>query len=294
MTSPALSTTAEASRDTLQAALDTFNGPDSTRIPEGGRQRLNDLVEKHKQAAAKAVLLVSGSGSSSSSSGVGAGAGGSRGSAVVRPEELRGVISSLEQSAIALVSHCHGFTACAGPSLKQSLKQLCTAVIKPTQELVQQLLRNRGDEGPRKAFGLVWGGCDELARGPLDNKTCLFRHLADVMQAIKGAAKELDELCEVSRQELEIGAGTEPATAGVTRGSCNGNGIYNGTGGSGMAAAAAAAAASAEELPGRGTSRGQGLDEGGGGGSRLGLEAEGQDSRGSDGGAARYEGVDKD
>ncbi|GIL93489.1 hypothetical protein Vretifemale_20885 [Volvox reticuliferus] len=94
-----------------------------------------------------AVLLVSGGGSSSSSS------RGGVGSAVVRPEELRGIISSLEQSAVALVSYCHGFTACAGPSLKQSLKQLCTAVIKPTQELVEQLLRNGGTEGPRKAFG---------------------------------------------------------------------------------------------------------------------------------------------
>ncbi|GIL93490.1 hypothetical protein Vretimale_19886 [Volvox reticuliferus] len=95
-----------------------------------------------------AVLLVSGGGSSSSSS------RGGVGSAVVRPEELRGIISSLEQSAVALVSYCHGFTACAGPSLKQSLKQLCTAVIKPTQELVEQLLRNGGTEGPRKAFAL--------------------------------------------------------------------------------------------------------------------------------------------
>ncbi|GIM17347.1 hypothetical protein Vretimale_19886, partial [Volvox reticuliferus] len=147
MASPASSATVETSCDTLQAALDVFNGPNSTRMPEGGRQRLNDLAEKHKQAAARAVLLVSGGGSSSSSS------RGGVGSAVVRPEELRGIISSLEQSAVALVSYCHGFTACAGPSLKQSLKQLCTAVIKPTQELVEQLLRNGGTEGPRKAFG---------------------------------------------------------------------------------------------------------------------------------------------
>ncbi|GLI71614.1 hypothetical protein VaNZ11_016879 [Volvox africanus] len=290
MTSPALSATAEASRDTLQAALDVFNGPDSTRLPEGLRQRLNDLVEKHKQAAAKAVLLVSGSGSSTSSSGAGTGAGGSGGPAVVRPEELRAVISALEQSAIALVSHSHGFTACAGPSLKQSLKQLCTAVIKPTQELVEQLLRNGGAEGPRKAFGLVWGGCDELARGPLDNKTCLFRQLAEVMQAIKGAAKELDELCEVSRKELESGAGT--ATAGPTRGSCNGNGIYSAICGSG--AAVAIAAASAEELSGRGRSRDQGGDEDGGGGCQLGRELEGQDSLGAEGEAARHEGVNED
>ncbi|GIL93488.1 hypothetical protein Vretifemale_20885, partial [Volvox reticuliferus] len=248
MASPASSATVETSCDTLQAALDVFNGPNSTRMPEGGRQRLNDLAEKHKQAAARAVLLVSGGGSSSSSS------RGGVGSAVVRPEELRGIISSLEQSAVALVSYCHGFTACAGPSLKQSLKQLCTAVIKPTQELVEQLLRNGGTEGPRKAFGLVWGGCDELVRGPLDNKACLFRQLADVMQAIKGAKKELDELCEASRQELGIDARAETATA--AHGSCNGNGIHNGIGGTGVAVTAAAVAegvaAQAEYLLARG------------------------------------------
>jgi hypothetical protein len=44
---------------------------------------------------------------------------------------------------------------------------------------------------PPASAGQVWGACDELTRGPLDNRASLFRQLADVMSGIKGAAKEV-------------------------------------------------------------------------------------------------------
>ncbi|GLC39686.1 hypothetical protein PLESTM_000926800 [Pleodorina starrii] len=256
MAPPALrARTSEVTRDThdtLEAALEVFNGPDSTTAPAGGRQQLRDLAEKHKQAVAKAVLLVSGSGG-------GRGSGASA-SPAVTSEELRGVLASVQQSAIALCGCCHGFTGGSGPSLKQSLKQLCGGVMAPTRELVDKL-ESADAEGLRRAFGLVWGACDELTRGPLDNKASLFRQLADVMQGIKGAAKELDELCDVSRQELGLAPAAE-AAAVPGSGSCNG-------GGGGAAAAQGPGGGGAEEA-----AEGRGAAAAGRLGERAGEEAE--------------------
>ncbi|PNH02132.1 hypothetical protein TSOC_011920 [Tetrabaena socialis] len=50
-------------------------------------------------------------------------------------DELRGVSQQLEQAACALCSHCHGFTAGAGPSLKKALKELCVDVVQAVREL---------------------------------------------------------------------------------------------------------------------------------------------------------------
>ncbi|EFJ39744.1 hypothetical protein VOLCADRAFT_100587 [Volvox carteri f. nagariensis] len=228
MQPPAPSRTVDARHDSLEAALDVFKGPDSTAIPIGGRQQLRDLAEKHKQAAAKAVMLVSSAPASTTAAGAPAtsqppASTTSPPPPSTTPAELQGVTSSLEQTATALISYCHGFTAGSGPSLKRSLRQLCEGVVGPTRELVEKLAGGDGDaDGLKRIFGLVWGACDELTRAPLDNKSCLFRQLADVMQGVKGAAKELDELCEASRQELE-GSGAVGDSNDNCR-SCNGSG----------------------------------------------------------------------
>ncbi|GFR45994.1 hypothetical protein Agub_g7471, partial [Astrephomene gubernaculifera] len=61
----------------------------------------------------------------------------------------------------------------------------------------------------RKAVGMVWAASDEVASGPLDNKGCLFRRLAEVMQGVKAAAKELEELIAASQQAAEGGEGAQ-------------------------------------------------------------------------------------
>lgn len=51
-------------------------------------------------------------------------------------EELSGLEAAVRGSAEALCRYTHGFTAGAGPSLKESLRQLCSAVVDPSRELI--------------------------------------------------------------------------------------------------------------------------------------------------------------
>lgn len=76
-------------------------------------------------------------------------------------EEVSGVVYGLEQSTIAICSYTHGFTHGSGPSLKDSLKQRCSGLVEPTQELVAKLV---GDSGVRAlsnggVHGMGWSGC---------------------------------------------------------------------------------------------------------------------------------------
>ncbi|KAG2441925.1 hypothetical protein HXX76_003531 [Chlamydomonas incerta] len=198
----------EDAKATLEAALDVFNSQDSSSRPPGGRTELKALGEKAKQAASRAALLAS---------------GGSTPSA----EEISGVVYGLEQSTIAICSYTHGFTHGSGPSLKDSLKQRCSGLVEPTQELVAKLMVGADGGDLRAVVGKVWAAVDELVGGPIDNKGCLFRKLADVMTGVKSAAKELEELVKESKQELatadRTSAGSRGSGAAAARTSTEGS-----------------------------------------------------------------------
>ncbi|PNW71703.1 hypothetical protein CHLRE_16g665550v5 [Chlamydomonas reinhardtii] len=185
----------ESAKATLEAALDVFAAQNSLARPPGGRTELKALGEKAKQAASRAAILAS---------------GGSTPSA----EEVSGVVYGLEQSTIAICSYTHGFTHGSGPSLKDSLKQRCSGLVEPTQELVAKLMSGADGGELRAIVGKVWAAVDELVAGPIDNKGCLFRKLADVMAGVKSAAKELEELVVESKQELAAADRTSAGSRG--------------------------------------------------------------------------------
>ncbi|KAG2451627.1 hypothetical protein HYH02_003407 [Chlamydomonas schloesseri] len=197
----------ESAKATLEAALEVFASKDASSQPPGGRAELKALGEKAKQAASRAALLASGG----------------------RPsdEEVSGVVYGLEQSTIAMCSYSHGFTHEAGPSLKASLKQRCSGLVEPTQELVAKLISGADAGELRNIVGKVWAAVDELVGGPIDNKGCLFRKLADVMAGVKSAAKELEELVVESKQDLaaadRTSAGSHGSLAAAPRTSTEGS-----------------------------------------------------------------------
>ncbi|KXZ52372.1 hypothetical protein GPECTOR_9g416 [Gonium pectorale] len=167
-------------RDTLQAVLDVFDGPCSTLTQPASRQQLRDLAERQKQAAAKAVVLVMADSSE----------GALR--AAVPEAELRGVTGALVQSTIALCSYAHGFTAGAGPSLRASLRELCAAVVSPTQELAAKLLDELVESSrqelaePVGSPGQTGEGQGEAAVAPGAGGECEGREEGDVSSSGRG------------------------------------------------------------------------------------------------------------
>ncbi len=67
-------------------------------------------------------------------------------------EELCALEAALRGSAEALCRYTHGFTAGAGPSLKESLRQLCSVVVDPSRELIARL-KVRTGPGQRTLAG---------------------------------------------------------------------------------------------------------------------------------------------
>ncbi len=50
--------------------------------------------------------------------------------------------------------------------------------------------------------GLVWQGCDAVKRAPMDNKSSLFTHLADVYVVIKDTLREVRNAWSADRRTM--------------------------------------------------------------------------------------------
>ena len=54
-----------------------------------------------------------------------------------------------------------------------------------------KIRKNYLPDDMRRQVALVWEGCDNLSKWPVDNKSCLFRGLAQVLAVVKDTLREV-------------------------------------------------------------------------------------------------------
>lgn len=107
--------------------------------------------------------------------------------------QLDPLLASFQQTAATFCECCHRFTAGAGPTLRDVLKQKVALVVASCLALVKAL--GEPDEGNiRHLVGVVWNSCDDAQSSPVDNKTAIFRQLVEVANILKDIAREMEEL----------------------------------------------------------------------------------------------------
>ncbi|GBF99347.1 hypothetical protein Rsub_11759 [Raphidocelis subcapitata] len=205
---------------TLQAALEALDDPEVlSRYQEAPSKR--DVVaaaERVKTDAAK-IGLMCGPGEAPS------------------PAVSESLSAALLQSVLALCARCCALSgAGAGPTLRGDVRKLAGGVVEPCSELLSAM---GSGEDLKRRVGLVWQGCDAVAKAGLENRGALFKGLAKVMAVLKDTLREMAELEEGTASSSE--GDDDGDDDGGADGARQGGG--DGANGDGTAAAAAAAAA---------------------------------------------------
>ncbi|KAF5840708.1 hypothetical protein DUNSADRAFT_15803 [Dunaliella salina] len=110
--------------------------------------------------------------------------------------ELQALLQSLQRNVTALCLSLHALTKDAGPSFQQDLGRMIQACATRNAELVRSVLRPA--DVPR-AVANVWDTCSTV-KGPLTNKSALFKRMGGCLKAINDT---LREMAEIEQQPME-------------------------------------------------------------------------------------------
>jgi len=139
-------------------------------------------------------------------------AGSGRGGALRDADQSRGapawsLWSIWSQSAVWLLVWREGscLVVCA-PSETAALAAIIDPRPKPTHTRPTQQ-EIGGDL--KRPIGIVWQGCDAVAKAGLDNKAALFKGLAGVMAVLKDTLREMEELEEEEEDASSSGGGDD-------------------------------------------------------------------------------------
>ena len=112
------------------------------------------------------------------------------------PESAASLLSAVQRCAVGLFKCMEALHAAAGPTLREHYvavsKKACetlVSIIKMTEKKPKG--SQPSPEELKRAVGRVWDTCDEIAKGPADDKTALFKRLAQSLKAVQSARGEV-------------------------------------------------------------------------------------------------------